>query len=333
MEEERVNNIITIGTSAGGIAAVSALISTFGPDLDAAVFVVIHMSRNSMVEIILGTIQRLTSLKCILPADQELIKNRTVYLAPADHHMLLEKGTIRITKGAYENHWRPSIDVLFRSAAAAYNSCVTGVILTGLLDDGTSGMYAIKRSGGLCMIQDPAEAEFPDMPNSVLQTVEVDYKVSVNEMGYILADLFSRESCIETEAPADVKLEAQIAKRMSSSMEDQEQLGDLTHLTCPDCGGVLVKVTNDAIPRYRCYTGHTFTEKTLEQEQVRGIEDSLWVAIRMLEERKNLLLNMARNEQSKNNGVSDSPKKDRAEEIMMHVDRLKGLLMELGEST
>ena len=183
------------------------------------------------------------------------------------------------------------------------------------------------------MVQDPAEADFPDMPNSVLQTIEVDYKVPVNEMGYILADLFSREPCVEAEAPADVKLEAEIAKRMSSNMEDQQQLGDLTPLTCPDCGGVMVKITNDAVPRYRCYTGHTFTEKTLEQEQVRGIEDSLWVAIRMLEERKNLLLNMARNEQSKNNGVSDSPKKDRAEEIMMHVDRLKGLLMELGEST
>lgn len=333
MKQEKVKNIITIGASAGGIAAVSALVSTFGQRLDAAIFIVIHVARTSMIEVILAAIQKHTTLKCILPSDQQLIENRTIYLAPADHHMLVERGAIRITKGAYENHWRPSIDVLFRSAAAAYNSCVTGVILTGLLDDGTSGMYAIKRSGGFCMIQDPAEAEFPDMPNSVLQTVEVDYKVSVNEMGYILSDLFSRESCIETEAPADVKLEAQIAKRMSSSMEDQEQLGDLTHLTCPDCGGVLVKVINDAVPRYRCYTGHTFTEKILEQEQLRGIEDSLWVAIRMLEERRNLLLNMTRQEESKSNGIADSSKRTRAEEIQVHAERLKGILMELGEST
>ena len=330
MDRENIKNIITIGTSAGGIAAVTKLVSTFNYDLDAAVFIVIHVSRMSMTDVILKTIQKHTKLPCMIPHDQQEIKNRTIYLAPADHHMMVEKGTISVTKGAFENHWRPSIDVLFRSAAAAYNSCVTGIILTGLLDDGTSGMYAIKRSGGLCIVQDPAEADFPDMPNSVINKLEVDYKLSVNEMGYILADLFTRANCIETEVPADVKLEARIAKRMSSSVGDLLKLGEPTTLTCPDCGGMLVRIDRDVVPRFRCYTGHTFTEKTLEEQQLNGIEDSLWVSIRMLEERRNLLLNMGKYEDSLDQEKADVSRQKRADEIQLHIDRLKGMLMNLG---
>jgi len=333
METREVKNIITIGASAGGIAAVSRLLATFNEDLDAAVFIVIHTARNSMTEIILNAFQKQTSLKCMIPADQQHIENRTIYLAPTDHHMLLEKGAITITRGAYENHWRPSIDVLFRSAAATYDSCVTGVILTGLLDDGASGMFAIKSSGGMCIVQDPAEAEFPDMPNSVLQIIEVDYKVSIEEMGYILADLFSRGQCEGSAVPAAIKLEADIAKRMSSSVSDLIKLGGLTPLTCPDCGGVMVKVDQDAVPRYRCYTGHSFTEKVLEEQQLKGIEDSLWVAIRMLEERRNLLLSMSRSEAERGNLKIDTSKKERADDIQIHVDRLKGMLMDMGEVT
>lgn len=333
MKHGELKNIITIGASAGGIAAVARLLATFNEELDAAVFIVIHTARNSMTDVILNTFQKQTQLNCVIPADQEQIKNRTIYLAPTDHHMLIEKGTIIITRGAYENHWRPSIDVLFRSAAATYDSCVTGVILTGLLDDGTSGMYAIKRSGGMCIVQDPAEAEFPDMPNSVLQTIEVDYKVSIDDMGYILADLFSRGKCEGNEVPADVKLEAEIAKRMSSSVSDLVKLGELTPLTCPDCGGVMVEVSHDATPRYRCYTGHSFTVKVLEEQQLKGIEDSLWVAIRMLEERRNLLLSMSRTDMERGNLNIDTSKRERAESIQIHVDRLKGMLMDMGEVT
>jgi two-component system chemotaxis response regulator CheB len=330
MENSDLKNIITIGASAGGIAAVSQLVATFNHNLDAAVFIVIHVSRSSMTEVILNTIQKSSLLKCVIPEDQAKIENGTVYLAPADHHMLLERGTISITKGAYENHWRPSIDVLFRSAAAAYNACVTGIILTGLLDDGASGMYAIKRCGGICMVQDPEEAAFPDMPNSVLQTMDVDYKVSIGDMGYILSDLFSRAVCVEKQVPAVVKLEADIARRLSSNIEELMELGDLTPMTCPDCGGALAKIGLDAVSRYRCYTGHTFTEKALENEQIKGIEDSLWVAIRMMEERKNLLLNMDRSDTKAQTDQLIQAKKRRVADIQLHVDRLKSMLVTLG---
>lgn len=275
MSKNEVKNVVVIGTSAGGINAVSKLVAGFEEDFDAAVFVVIHISRNSLTEVILSQIQKQTVLKCVIPKDGDEIKNKVLYLAPADHHMMIERKKILIRKGAYDNHWRPSIDVLFRSAVAAYDSCVTGIILTGLLDDGTSGMSAIKRSGGCCMVQDPQEADFPDMPNSVLNSVEVDYKVSINEMGYILSDLFSKNPCEGGTVPADVKLEAETTMRMSSNVKDLEKPGPLTPFTCPDCGGILAKVENDQIPRYRCYTGQTYTEKALESEKIKRIEESL----------------------------------------------------------
>lgn len=318
-----VKNIITIGASAGGIAAVSKLLEGFKRGFDAAIFIVLHLARNSTSEIILKQLQRKTSLPCCIPVDGEGIVNGNVYLAPADHHTLLEKGIVMVRKGALENHWRPSIDVLFRSAAAIYTSCVTGIILTGLLDDGTSGMSAIKRSGGLCMVQDPKEAEFPDMPRNVLQNMKVDYTVSVNEMGYILSDLFSRTLCEPIEAPADIKLEASISKRMSSNVNELLELGPLTPFTCPDCGGTLVQVTNDDVSRYRCYTGHTFTEKILENEQVKAVEESIWVAIRLMEERKNLLSTMKTHDLL--------IKYEKVDRMTLHIERLKQELIDLNK--
>lgn len=322
--DTQVKNIITIGASAGGIAAVSRLLSTFSKQLDASVFIVIHISRNSLTDVILSQIQRQTPLKCVIPKDGDSIINGHIYLAPADHHMMLEKEKILVKKGAFENHWRPSIDVLFRSAAATYGACVTGIILTGLLDDGTSGMSAIKRSGGMCIVQDPVEADFPDMPKNVLQNIAVDYEVPIADMGYILSDLFSRQGCKSDNVPDDVKLEAEITRRMSSNVNELKKLGTLTAFTCPDCGGALVKVEQDMVPRYRCYTGHSFTEKTLENEQVKSLEDSLWVAIRMMEERRNLLNTMS--------NQNEAVRKERAEEILIHIERLKNMLTNIGIS-
>lgn len=282
MDNYDVKNIITIGASAGGISAVSELAGGLKSDLDAAVFVVIHISRNSLVEVILQQIQKRTNLKCVIACDGDRIEKNVIYLAPADRHMMLEKGKIIVEKGAYDSHWRPSIDVLFRSAAAAYDSCVTGIILTGLLDDGTSGMLAIKRSGGICIIQDPQEAEFPDMPQNVLKSVKVDFKAPLYEIGYILSDLHSRQPCEIGHVPDEVKLEAEITRRLSSET----------------------------------------VENTSEGSQTQEMEESLWIAIRMMEERRNLLGNMA--------GYNDAGRNERIFQLEKHINRLKKMLLEVG---
>lgn len=329
-ENTQVKNIITIGASAGGLQAVTRLVKTFDRDMDAAIFIVIHLSPASRSDVIIDIIQKNTAFKCIVPHDQQKIENRTIYLAPADHHLLLEKGQIRITRGAAENHYRPSIDILFRSAAASYSGCVTGIILTGLLDDGTSGMNAIKRCGGRCMVQDPEEAAFADMPNSVLHTITVDYTVPITDMGAILSDQYSRSVCQPQEVPAEIKLETDIARRVTSNMEDIARLGNFTPLTCPECGGAMVRIDNETQPRYRCYTGHTFTGRCLETEQLKRIEESLWVSIRMMEERKNLLLNM--NSDTNSPGARSNDRRDeRIESLQLHIDTLRATL--IGMST
>lgn len=313
-------NLIVIGASAGGFAAVSKLLATFNDDLNAAVFVVIHISRNSDADIVCKMLQKQTRLHCQVALDGQTIKKHSVYIAPADHHMMVDVGKILVQKGAYENHYRPSIDVLFRSAAAAYGACVTGIILTGMLDDGTSGMYAIKRSGGICIVQSPEEAEFPNMPFSVINNVQVDHQLKVAEMGLLLNELLMNRTCTAGEIPDDVKFEAEITKRMSSRPEDLQKLGPAVDLTCPDCGGTLHKIEQDAIPRFRCFTGHAFTASCLEDLQLKSLEESLWTAIRMMEERRNLLVSIH---------DSSGRKTERAEQLEVHVGRLKTMLANL----
>jgi two-component system chemotaxis response regulator CheB len=308
-ENNKVQNIITIGASAGGLEAVTRLLGTLNKDLDVAIFVVIHLSPESDSDVILHILEKNTTFKCRVARDKQEIESRTLYLAPANRDLLVEKDCINVTRGAVENRYGPSIDVLFRSAAASYNACVTGIILTGLLDDGTSGMNAIKRSGGKCIVQSPEEAEFDAMPKSVLQNVEVDYNLPIAEMGKILTNIISGPICEEREVPKDVELEARIAGRITTSMEDLAELGNFTPMTCPQCGGAMVKIANENNRRYRCYTGHTFTEKFLESEQPKRIEESIWVSIRMMEERKNLLMNM-----NSEAGINNNPKNQRRDE-------------------
>jgi two-component system chemotaxis response regulator CheB len=320
-----VKNIITIGASAGGLEAVTRLLRTMDGNIDAAVFIVIHLSPQSKSDTILHILEKHTPLKCVVPRDGQEIEHSTVYLAPANRHLLLEKGYIRITRGAPENHYRPSIDVLFRSAAASYSACVTGIILAGLLDDGTSGMYAIKRSGGKCIVQSPEEAAFSDMPKSVLQNIDVDFVVPIGDMGRAIRSLLSGPVCEEHELPKDIELEAKIARRLTSNMEDIKELGDFTPLTCPECGGAMVKIANENDTRYRCYTGHTFTEKFLEYEQLKRIEESIWVSIRMMEERKNLLMNMNSATDAKN--LDNERRDERIEAMQLHIDNLRSALL------
>jgi two-component system chemotaxis response regulator CheB len=321
-----VKHIIVIGASAGGIGTACKLLSTFEKELNAAVLVVIHLSKRSQSTVIVDYFNKHSTLECRVAEDGMQLENAIVYLAPEDHHLLIEKGVMQVRRGAYENHYRPSIDVLFRSAAAAYSSCVTGIILTGLLDDGASGMSAIKRSGGICLVQDPDEAQFPAMPSSVLSNLKADYIVPVDEMAAILRERLSA-GCTPAKPPADVLLEAEITRRMSSELEEVSKLGEMTPFTCPDCGGVLTQVEQNPVNRFRCYTGHSFTADSLLEEQVKKTEEALWVAIRMMEERKNLLKSMNASEtgREKNNGRTE-----RWTALETHIGQLKKMLMEIG---
>lgn len=330
MENKNVKNIITIGASAGGLSAVATLLSTIPKDIDAAIFIVIHLGKSAIIETVLTLLNKNAGLKVQIPKNGTPIESGNVYLAPVDEHMVIEAGQISIFRGPTENHWRPSIDVLFRTAAAAYDSCVTGIILSGLLDDGTSGMIAIKKAGGTCIVQEPDEAEFSEMPQNVINNLDVDYRVSIADIGYILSDIFSRGNCIPKEIPAEVKLEADITKRMASQFEETEKLGKPTSITCPNCGGILTEIEEEGIKRYRCFTGHTFSQRLLDELLTEKIEETIWVAIRMMEERRNFISGMEKSFNT--NSFIDIERKKKAEELKTHVERLKEMLKNLNSS-
>ncbi|RYY28045.1 MAG: chemotaxis protein CheB [Sphingobacteriaceae bacterium] len=242
-ESNEIKYIIVIGASAGGFTAITELVSRLPPKLPTAIFIVLHLAQTSSAEVICRHLAKSTTYECRVAKNDEPILAGKIYIAPPDYHLLLTKHHLRLRKGAHENRYRPAIDVLFRSAAAHFDSRVIGIILSGLLDDGTSGMSAIKRSGGTCIVQEPQEADYADMPMSVLSSVEVDYRVAVAEMGYVIDELFNRPFKTDGSIPEDVLLEAEITERMVSSIDEMPKLGRHSNFTCPDCGGGLADGT------------------------------------------------------------------------------------------
>lgn len=199
--------VIVVGASAGGLNALSEFAGQLKAGMDAAVFVVMHLSRTSVSDFLMHRLQPLTELTCEIATEGATIKKGHLYVAASNLHLLVKKGKIKLGRGPEENRWRPSIDVLFRSAAAAYSTRVIGVVLTGLLNDGTTGMLAIKRSGGTCIVQDPNEAEYPDMPLSVLNNMEVNYCISLADMGDVILEI-TQTIPEERPAPEDVIIES-----------------------------------------------------------------------------------------------------------------------------
>ncbi len=227
------------------------------------------------------------------PVDGEPIRQGQIYIAPPDHHLLVEPGRVLVRKGPKENRFRPSIDALFRSAAYTYGPRVIGVVLTGMLDDGTSGMWSIQRLGGVCVMQDPQQVPYPSMPESVRQHVEVDYWVSISQLAPLLAELVQQEvgegPTLPEQEQARLTNEVNIIQKNTALETDILQLGQLSPLTCPECHGTLVRIEEGTLIRYRCHTGHGFTAKTLLSGVPQTIEDSLWNAIRAREETVMLL--------------------------------------------
>lgn len=318
--------IVVIGASAGGINPVIELSAQLKAEMDMAVFVVLHLTPGSTVDILIERIQKNSEFICGIAQNNNEIESRHLYLASSDEHLLVKKGKMVLGNGPPENRWRPSIDVLFRSAAASYDARVIGIILSGLLADGTSGMIAIKRCGGTCIVQDPKQAEYPDMPQSVLDNVKVDYCLPVKQMGAVLLEKTLSDVYRSHEVPHDVIAEAGIAEKAAIGITKVEELGKRSEFSCPDCGGGLWKMVQENIARYRCYTGHVYSTQELSLKQSKSLENTLWVALRMMEERKTLLKKMSGDEKGKGCLRNANLRKEREEDLQNHIERLKELL-------
>ena len=279
------HDIVVVGTSTGGVEALVQLAQGLPAGLPAAVFVVLHLSpqaHSHLPEIL----NRAGPLPARHPIDGAPLRPGTIYIAPPDRHLMVERGRVRVVRGPRENRHRPAADPLFRSAALAFGPRVIGVVLTGALDDGTAGLQAIKRRGGIAVVQDPADALIPGMPTSALEYVSVDYAMPMAEIAPLLVRLIGTPAPDEAGFPVwrELQYETSIARMDEATMSSKEQPGTLVEFSCPECGGPLYELRDGQLVHYRCRVGHAFTAESVLAGQSEALEDALWSAYNTLRE-------------------------------------------------
>ncbi len=287
------HNVIVVGTSAGGVEALRQLNKHLPPDLNASVFVVMHIGTETMLPQILSNCG---NLPAAVAEHQKRYKRGCIYCAPAHYHLSIKDHMTLLSRGPRENGHRPAFDVLFRSAARVHRSNVVGVVLSGGRDDGSAGLYAIKARGGIAIVQDPAEALTPNMPRNALEMVDVDFCLPVRQISHVLVQLVNGRATNVTELPNG-----------GTSMEDHatadrptsEPPGSQVPLTCPECDGPLYEVKDGELAHFQCFVGHRFSPDGLSEQHTEALERALWIAIRKLKERAVLHQNLMEKKRNK----------------------------------
>lgn len=314
--------LVVVGASAGGIAALQELASTLPAGFPAPLCVVQHVGANPSI------LPELLSQRGPHPAvharDGQILTAGVIHIAPPDHHMLVEGRRLRLVRGPRENHTRPAIDPLFRSAALAWGPSVIGVILSGLMDDGSAGLVAIKQRGGTAIVQDPAGAEEPSMPQSALDRVDVDHCVPIEELAAMLSRLVGQPAAPEMPPPEALRREVAI-NRGEDLLENLQAIAEPAGLACPDCGGGLWEVKDSPQLRYRCHTGHAFGARSLERAQAEAGEAALRSSIRALQERAMLLRRMASVAQATGDSTQADAARREADQLQQQVRELHAL--------
>jgi two-component system chemotaxis response regulator CheB len=324
-------DIIVIGGSSGATAPLKTILGGLPPDLPAAVFIVLHIPARST-----GILSTVAAAAARLPVQQVVdgmpIQPGQIYIAAPDHHLIITQGLIKLGRGPRENMVRPAIDPLFRSAAVAYGSRVIGVVLSGFLNDGASGLNAIKRCGGITVVQDPADAIADEMPRSAMQATTIDLCASSARLGDVLSDLVRQPPGESHPVPADLRLEVDIAAGERIDSEILRRLADPAALTCPHCDGVLSTMRIGKPLRYRCQVGHAMTADVLAKEQENVIDEALRIALRIIEERAELVSRMAEDGRNSGRMAVAEMYETRAAEYRHYADALRrAVLLSFGQ--
>lgn len=279
MQETNNHDILVIGTSAGGVTTLQHLVRDLPRDLGATVFIVIHMSRQGAGNLP-DILNRSGTIPVSYATDGEGFQRGRIYIAPSNRHLIIGKGFIRLSAGARVNRSRPAIDPTFQSAAMAYGPRVAGVLLSGALDDGTRGLATIKRYGGVTLVQDPADASYPDMPQNAIDNVEVDYVLPLHDIASTLIRL-------APDAAREVPSIAGAAHNPTdeTGAEATEPMS-ISPFSCPECGGPLWEVEDGTLFHYRCRVGHEYSPSNLLAGQTDAVEAMLWSALRAMDERQ-----------------------------------------------
>ncbi|MBV9081442.1 MAG: chemotaxis protein CheB, partial [Acidobacteriaceae bacterium] len=283
------------------------IVSRLPVELPAAIFVIIHTSpreKSFLPEILNGK----GGLPVATAKEGDRIEPGRIYVAPPDRHLMIAENHIHVRRGPKEGLHRPSINVTFRSAAMRYGPKVIGVLLSGMLDDGAAGLWDIGNRGGVTIVQDPSEAQFPSMPLNALRDVYIDYRLTAANIADILPWLVSGEETPDKE------------EAMSSDVHYDRFSG----FTCPECHGPLYENTGPGPVEFRCRVGHILSLKTLLDEHTSAQERKLYEAILALEEGADLAMYTAtRVDQAQQESL-----KREAEQLRRHAGAIKKLLEE-----
>jgi two-component system chemotaxis response regulator CheB len=329
-------DLVVVGASAGGVDALQELVHGLPPEFPAALLIVLHVpsTGTSVLPQILG---RRGPLAAAFARDGDVPARGAIYVAPADHHLLVRDGRIRLTQGPRENGHRPAIDPLFRSAAREAGPRCIGVVLSGLLDDGAPGLRFIHDHGGATVVQDPDDAQFPSMPQAALALTRADRVVPAAAMGAALCELIDEplaadagEAVRETDGRSVDGTDRQDRVEIDDPSLVRDLLeGPPSALTCPECGGTLWEQDDRRGVRFACHVGHTYTLATLLEEQGRELEGTLWAAVRSLEERADVHWRFAR----RTTGPRADVYQERAKDAERQARSLRGILAAAGRLT
>lgn len=285
-------DIIAIGGSAGSTMVVKQILAELPGDFPGSLFVTVHVPSthpSHLAEILAAR----SPLKVAAAVDGQPVEPGHAYIAVPDRHLLIIDSTLRLGAGPRENMVRPSIDPMFRSAALSYGSRAVGVILSGLLNDGASGLFAIKSSGGVTVAQHPADAAEDAMPRAALEAVEVDHVARGAEIADLLQEIVRTDAGPQRPISDNLLFEVEVANGAGIGSEPLRRFAQPTPLTCPDCGGVLSEVWGEQPLRFRCQIGHAYTAEQLSAENDR-VDEAVQIAMRIMEERAELVRRMAR---------------------------------------
>jgi two-component system, chemotaxis family, protein-glutamate methylesterase/glutaminase len=322
------HDIITIGASAGGLEALSELVSGLPATLPAAVFIVVHIGAGSALA---GILNRHTPLDVTTAVNGEPINFGHIYVAPPDEHLVVRHGHVHTIRGPKENHTRPSIDPLFRSAAAAYGPRVVGVILSGGLYDGTAGLDAIHRRGGTTIVQDPASALSPAMPENAIKNVAIDAVLPLVDIAPALIRLAHEPAPLGVMTDADsydamLDWEVRVALLEQEALEIGHQHGAPSAFSCPECGGVLWELNDTGLMRFRCHTGHAYTSESLNSQQSEQIDRLRGQLLREIQENIGLLDHIAQRAERRGDGTTAGYFKRQANEAEQSVLSIRQML-------
>ncbi|MCE9557036.1 MAG: chemotaxis protein CheB [Planctomycetes bacterium] len=314
-------DIVAIGSSYGGVQTLAALVAGIPKDLPASILIVQHLpsERKSYLSDILSNAGSLPAIDAHEGAE---ICPGMIFVAPANNHLSVKSGRIQIDQGPRENGFRPAIDVLFRSVALEYGPRAIGIVLSGHLDDGTAGLFAIKREGGLAVVQDPKDALSSDMPLSALEHVAVDHVVPVSEMGRLLVQLV-REHVPEVSMGTK---ESQPLREVTKPAEMADR-GPPSPFTCPECGGSLWESTGDGVLQFRCHVGHVYSEESLVEQQWDSVERALWAALRALKEKAAVALRILRRAEQQGETEAQGRLLEKYQEADQQAEMIREMLL------